>query len=98
MDQPVHDLRIHIPTARQDAGARTIIGIVVLALHVGLVAAIIAGLKTGFIIVPKELQTEVFKPKDEAKPPPPPPPDLVKPPPPTVPPPTINIQSEAPTP
>ena len=67
MDQPTHDLRIHGPAVRQDMGTRTVIGIVVLLLHVGLIAAIIAGLKTGFILVPKELETEVFKPKDEAK-------------------------------
>jgi protein TonB len=98
MEQPVHDLRTHTGTSvAADASRRTIALVVVGALHVGLVFAIIAGLKAGLIQkLPEELVAEVVKPKDDVKPPPPPPPDLVKPPPPFVPPPEINIATDAP--
>jgi len=98
MDQPVHDLRAHVPTAAANTGRRTLILIGVGILHVGLVWALIVGLASGLIEkLPEELKAEVVQPKDEVKPPPPPPPDLAKPPPPFVPPPEINIATEAPT-
>ncbi len=97
MEQPTHDLRAHTPTAAAQAGSRTIALVIVGVLHVGLVFAIIAGLKAGLIQkLPDELVAEVVKPKDEVKPPPPPPPDMKVPPPPFVPPPEINITADAP--
>jgi protein TonB len=98
MEQPTHDLRTHgATTIAADASRRTVALIVVGVLHVGLIFAIIAGLKAGLIQkIPDELVAEVVKPKDEVKPPPPPPPDLQKPPPPFVPPPEINIATDAP--
>jgi protein TonB len=98
MDQPVHDLRSHVPTTAENTGRRTIILIGVGILHVGLVWAIIAGLAAGLIEkLPEELKAEVVQPKEDVKPPPPPPPDLAKPPPPFVPPPEINIAADTPT-
>src|SRR5215469_5200553 len=98
MDQPVHDLRAHVPTAAENTSRRTIILIGVGILHVGLIWALIVGLASGLIEkLPEELKAEVVQPKDEVKPPPPPPPDLAKPPPPFVPPPEINIAADTPT-
>src|SRR5215831_16231848 len=97
MDQPVHDLRSHVPTAAENTSRRTIILIGVGILHVGLIWALIAGLASGLIEkLPEELKAEVVQPKEDVKPPPPPPPDLAKPPPPFVPPPEINIAADAP--
>ncbi len=97
MEQPAHDLRAHAPTAAASVGNRTIAFVIVGALHVGLIFAIIAGLKAGMMDkIPEELVAEVVKPKDEVKPPPPPPPDMKVPPPPFVPPPEINIAAETP--
>src|SRR5579871_2020477 len=95
MEQPVHDLRSHVPTAVENTGRRTIILIGVGILHVGLIWALVVGLASG--IVQKgleEIKAEVVKPTEDKKPPPPPPPDLAKPPPPFVPPPELNIASE----
>ena len=98
MEQPTHDLRSHVPTAIQETSTRSVSLLVVVLIHIGLVFALIAGLKAGLIEkLPEELKAEVVQPKDEVKPPPPPPPDLAKPPPPFVPPPEINIASDAPS-
>ena len=97
MEQPTHDLRAHVSGAVEVTSTRSISLIVVIVIHIGLVFALIAGLKAGLIEkLPEELKAEVVQPKDEVKPPPPPPPDLAKPPPPFVPPPEINIASDAP--
>jgi periplasmic protein TonB len=97
MEQPLHDLRSHVPAEAPNTGRRTLILLGVGVLHVGLIWALIAGLAAGLIEkLPEELKAEVVQPKDEVKPPPPPPPDLAKPPPPFVPPPEINIATDAP--
>jgi len=97
MEQPVHDLRAHVPAEAPNTARRGVILIGVGILHVGLAWALIAGLAAGLIEkLPEELKAEVVQPKDEVKPPPPPPPDLAKPPPPFVPPPELNIASDAP--
>ncbi len=97
MEQPVHDLRSHIPAEAPNTSRRTAILIGVGILHFGLVWALVVGLASGLIEkLPEELKAEVVQPKDEVKPPPPPPPDLAKPPPPFVPPPELNIANDAP--
>jgi len=97
MEQPVHDLRSHVPAEAPNTTRRTGTLIAVGILHVGLIWALVVGLASGLIEkLPEELKAEVVQPKDEVKPPPPPPPDLAKPPPPFVPPPEINIASDAP--
>ena len=97
MEQPVHDLRAHVPAEAPNTTRRTGILIGVGILHFGLVWALVVGLASGLIEkLPEELKAEVVQPKDEVKPPPPPPPDMAKPPPPFVPPPELNIASEAP--
>ena len=97
MEQPVHDLRSHIPAEAPNPGRRTAILVGVGVLHVGLIWALIAGLASGLIQkLPDEIMAEVVKPTEDKKPPPPPPPDLAKPPPPFVPPPEINIATDAP--
>ena len=97
MEQPKHDLRVHVPTVVETTGRRTLILIGVGILHVGLVWALIVGLAAG--IVQKglqEIKAEIVKPTEEKKPPPPPPPDLALPPPPFVPAPEFNIAPDAP--
>jgi len=97
MEQPVHDLRSHVPAEAPNTTRRTGTLIAVGILHVGLIWALVVGLASGLIEkLPEELKAEVVQPKDEVKPPPPPPPDLAKPPPPFVPPPELNIASDAP--
>ena len=97
MEQPVHDLRSHVPAEAPNTTRRTGILIGVGILHFGLVWALVVGLASGLIEkLPEEIKAEVVKPTEDKKPPPPPPPDLAKPPPPFVPPPEINIASEAP--
>ena len=97
MEQPVHDLRSHIPAEAPNPARRTGILVGVGILHVGLIWALVVGLASGLIEkLPEELKAEVVQPKDEVKPPPPPPPDLAKPPPPFVPPPELNIANDAP--
>lgn len=99
MEQPVHDLRSHVPAEAPNTTRRTGTLIAVGILHVGLIWALVVGLASGLIEkLPEELKAEVVQPKDEVKPPPPPPPDLAKPPPPFVPPPELNIAADtAPT-
>jgi protein TonB len=97
MEQPVHDLRSHVPAEAPNTTRRTGILIGVGVLHVGLIWALVVGLASGLIQkLPEELKAEVVKPTVDKKPPPPPPPDLAKPPPPFVPPPEINIATDAP--
>ena len=97
MEQPVHDLRSHVPAEAPNTTRRTGILIGVGVLHVGLIWALVVGLASGLIQkLPEELKAEVVKPTEDKKPPPPPPPDLAKPPPPFVPPPEINIATDAP--
>jgi protein TonB len=95
MEHASHDLRTHsilpAPTPRR-LGALVVVGI----LHVGLIAALIVGLKSGIITaLPQDIKADIETPKLD-KTPPPPPPELQKPPPPFVPPPEINITTEAP--
>src|SRR5512140_2796150 len=97
MEQPVHDLRSHVPAEAPNTTRSTGILIGVGILHFGLVWALVVGLASGLIEkLPEEIKAEVVKPTEDKKPPPPPPPDLAKPPPPFVPPPEITIAPEAP--
>ena len=97
MEQPTHDLRMHVPTTVETTGRRTLILIGVGILHVGLIWALVVGLAAGIVQKGVEvIQAEIVKPKDEVKPPPPPPPDLTVPPPPFVPAPEFNIAPDAP--
>jgi protein TonB len=69
----------------------------VIALHIGIVYALVTGLATTAIeIIKAPLQVDTLIEKDQKKEaPPPPPPAALKPPPVYVPPPDINIQTES---
>lgn len=68
---------------------------VVILLHVGIVVALLVGLKQGEIVKKiEDIKVAVEKQKVIPKPPPPPPPTLKQPPPPFVPPPQFVIQTE----
>lgn len=68
---------------------------VVILLHVGIVVALIVGLKQGEIVKKiEDIKVAVEKQKVVPKPPPPPPPTMKQPPPPFVPPPEFTIQTE----
>jgi protein TonB len=81
-----------------EAAPRRLGGFIIVGiLHIGLVFALIVGLKQGAIMKKLEdIKVSVEKEKVVPKPPPPPPPQLKVPPPPFVPPPEFVIQTEPP--
>ena len=99
MEQPKHDLRTQLRggSAAEVAPRRIGSATFVILLHIGIVFALIVGLKQGAIVKKLEdIKVSVEKEKVTPKPPPPPPPTIKQPPPPFVPPPEFQIQTEAP--
>jgi protein TonB len=100
MEQPQHDLRSSMRGNGAELAPRRFGGLVIVtAVHVGIGALLILGMKGGEMMEKMEdLVATVEQQLPDAKPPPPPPPDVVKPPPPFVPPPDIAIAMDAPAP
>lgn len=87
-------------TATVSAGNRLVGLGVVIVLHIGIIAALLAGLaRTAVDIVKAPIETEIIeelRPEPPDNPPPPPPPQLNTPPPPFIPPPEIQVAQPPP--
>lgn len=87
-------------TAQVSAGNRLVGLGVVIVLHIGIVAALLAGLaRTAIDVVKAPIETEIIeelRPEPPDNPPPPPPPQLNTPPPPFIPPPEIQVAQPPP--
>src|SRR5579863_9047022 len=90
-----------MPAAAQQTSPARIAGIVLaVAIHIGLVYALIAGLAYRTVqVTPVPIETKIIQQTQEEKSePPPPPPAFQPPPPPFVPPPEVNIATPPPAP
>src|SRR5579863_422064 len=90
-----------MPAAAQQTSPARIAGIVLaVAIHIGLVYALIAGLAYRSVpVTPVPIETKIIQQTQEEKSEPPPPPTTFKPPPtPFVPPPEVNIAAPPPAP
>jgi protein TonB len=89
----------HLNTAVNDKASKLTGVLIVIALHIGVVIALIVGLAQGQILKQiQEIKASVESEKVPPKAPPPPPPDLAKPPPPVAIVPEFSVQQEAPPP